>query len=61
MDFKIDKIYNIDELDKLKISLLHISDDRYVLVKDNQVYFFERLEERSYRVYDIISKRSFVL
>jgi hypothetical protein len=32
-----------------------------VLVKDDHVYFLEKLEERSYRVYSIISKRSFYL
>ena len=61
MKLQINQIYRENDLDKLGLFLLYCTGDRHVFQKDNQVYFFEEIKERSFRLYDVISKRSFFL
>lgn len=61
MKLEINQVYRENDLDEFGLFLLYCTGDRYVFQKDNQVYFFEELKERSFRLYDVISKRSFFL
>ncbi len=59
---KVNENYSINQIEATGLVEKNIKDlEAKVYTKDNKVYFFEELENRYYRLYSIINKRSFFL
>ncbi len=59
---KVNENYSLNQIESTGLVEKNIKDlEAKVFTKDNKVYFFEDLENRYYRLYSIINKRSFFL
>lgn len=55
-------VYSIDEINSQGLKKQDIKDlDYAVFQKDNKVYFFEEVNNKSYRLFTIIREESFFL
>lgn len=59
---KINNSYSIDQIESLGLKEREVKDlQASIYIKDQKVYFFEKIDPEKYRLYSIINERSFFL
>lgn len=59
---KINNNYSIDQIESVGLKEREVRDlQASIYTKDEKVYFFERLNNKMFRLYSVINERSFFL
>jgi hypothetical protein len=59
---KINQQYSLNQIKSIGLIEKNVKDlDAKIFTMDNKVYFFESVDNKLYRLYSVINKRSFFL